>query len=255
MPPPAPPPLVAGKTCCGSCAEGGACESSCKDKKALHDGAIVGALYVSDAELDALGSQVALMAADVDQAAALERVQKPGGERGGGGGVADHAFLAQTGIKQAAIKATYNLCKEQSKTWDPVKFECDFTKDDPDHLTTSASGPEFPSWPLTDFLDKSWTAFAEKWGSYRGQTFHEPTVFDQLRTEFSTLRDRWIGPLAQQTRASVPPPLSETSGANAIPWGWIALGAGVVLLPFILPSLAGLYLLATKGRGLGLKAA
>lgn len=234
--------------CCGSCAEGHACEDTCPDqsKKA------VGALYVSDAELDSLGTQVALMGADVDLAAAHERATKPGGQRGGGGGVADQAFLAQTGIKQVAIKATYDLCKEQGKTWDPTKFECDFTKADPDHLTTSASGPEFPSWPLTDYLDKTWTSFAEKWSSYRAQTFHEPTVFDQLRTEFSGLRDKWTGPLAQQTRANVPPPLSETSGGNAIPWGWIALGVGIIAIPFVLPSLAGAYLLITRGKSLGL---
>lgn len=237
-----------GGACCGSCAKGGTCESKCEDKKAS-----VGALYVSDAELDALGTQVALMGADVDAAATAERAAHPGGERGGGSaGVETPIWIAETGIKKAVAAIAYDNCKKQGLTWDGATLTCDLTKPDPEHLTTSASGPQFPSWPLTKFLDDRWSPLAVKWNQYRDDTFHEPTTFDALRTEFSTVRDAWTGPLAQKTKAVVPPPLSESSGMNAIPWFWIAVAGGVVLLPFILPSVAAIFLLATRGKTMGL---
>jgi hypothetical protein len=237
-----------GGACCGSCAKGGPCESECKDEKKS-----VGALYVSDAELDALGAQIALMGADVDAAATAERASHPGGERGGGSaGVETPIWIAETGIKKAVAAIAYDNCRKQGMTWDATALTCDLTKPDPEHLTTSASGPQFPSWPLTKFLDDRWSPLAVKWNQYRDNTFHEPTVFDTLRTEFSTVRDAWTGPLGQQTKAVVPPPLADTSGMNAIPWFWIGAAGFVVLLPFILPSVAAIFLLATRGKTMGL---
>jgi len=227
--PAAPPPPVghADKSCCGSCSEGGVCETSCKDKKPEQ---IVGALYVSDAELDALGSEVALMGADVDAGADKEHLS-------------DAWDAASAGMK---------LCHAAKLTWDRDAKKC-VQKEDPTYSSyIGLDVNEAPAIPLTRYRNERWTPFQIKWNAYRGQTIHEPTVYDQLRTEFSTLRDEWTGPLGQTTRSSVPPSLKETSGGNAIPWGWIALGVGVVAVPFILPSLAGIYFLATRGRGLGL---
>lgn len=193
----------------------------------------VGAFYVSDAELDMLGSQVALMGTDVDAAVAAQEASLPAFE----------GNLAH---------AVWQLCKDQKASWDYKTQECDFTKPDP----TGASigdAPGTPPHPLAKFRLERWTPFQMKWNAYRAQTIHEPTGYDVLRTEMSTMLDEWKA-LGQTTRAVVPPPLADSSGSNAIPWGWIALGVGVAVLPFLLPVLAGTYLAITKGRGLGLAA-
>lgn len=210
--------------CCGSCAEGGSCETACRDKRAE---AVVGALYVSDAELDALGSQVALMGADVDESA---------------------KSAMSTFADKVAAGAAMKACRAAGLRWDQPGSKC---LQEPD-LDGSSYVPVDAKLPLTDFQLSRWTPFQTRWNGYRAQTFHEPTEYDKLRTEFITLRDEWTGPLSQQTRSVVPAPLSESSGANAVPWGWIALGVGVAAVPFILPTLAGIYLAITRGRTLGL---
>lgn len=220
IPHPYAPPIVAGKDdCCGSCAQGSACETACKERKAH-----VGALYVSDAELDALGSQIALMDGDVKAAAQKEY---------------DSSDLAKQ--KAECIKAGFE--------WDETGHRC---KNLPSWLGgTPAIGMPVTG-PLSKFSSEEWGPFDLKWTEYRSQTFHEPTSYDVLRTQFTSLRDKWVGPLAQQTRATVPPPLADTSGTNAIPWGWITLGGAILILPFVLPSLAALYLVATRGKMMGL---
>jgi hypothetical protein len=123
----------------------------------------------------------------------------------------------------------------------------------PDPLFASYTGLETqggPSLPLTKFLLERWTPFQIKWNAYRDQTFHEPTVFDTLRTEFATLRSDWTGPMGQTTRAKVPERAPSGLSLEGMPWGWIALGVGVVALPFIIPTVAGLYLAVTKGKSI-----
>lgn len=233
-------PLIAVRgACCSGCAEGkGKCsgEEEVRVAKGYDEGSpvpVVGAIYVSDAELDALGMQVALMGADVDVAVASQEASLPVFE----------GNLAH---------AVWQLCKDQKATWDYKTQKCDFTKPDPTGASIGDS-PGSPPHPLSKFRLERWTPFQMKWNSYRAETLHAPTDFDVLRTQFATLRDEWVGPLAQTTRSTVPAPLAETSKWD-IPWGWIIGGAALIALPFALPAIAGTYLLLTKGKGLGLAA-
>lgn len=214
-------PKSAKGACCGSCASGGACEGPCQKKKA-----IVGALYVSDAELNVLGEQIALMGADVNAGADKEHLS-------------DAWDKTSAGMK---------LCHIAKLTWNKTTQQCE-QREDPTYASYTGLDPnEAPGVPLTRFRNEVWTPFQLKWNAYRDQTIHEPTVYDTLRTEFTTLRDQWIGPMGQQTRSSVPAALDKPF---EFPWVWAIVGTTIVLLPFILPTLTALYLVVTRGKSLG----
>lgn len=219
-------------SCCDNCAEGKPCCGA--ETQTQSQG--VGALYVSDDELNALGENVSLMSGDVNAAVESEHVATPGGGP----------------IASAATHAVWQLCKDQKGTWDPTALRCDFEKPDPTGASFG-SEPSSPPRPLTRFRDDRWTPFAMRWNDYRAQTVHEPTVYDMLRTELASLRDEWTGPLGQATRATVPerkPGGLTLAGISDLPWGWIAFGAVVLSLPFVLPPLAGAYLALTRGKAL-----
>jgi hypothetical protein len=208
--------IVSGGPCCQGCADGGSCDCG-------PSAPVVGAVYVSDDELDALGAEIAKMGSDVDVAAKTE--------------TSNFANKVATGAAMTA-------CRAAGLKWDKAGNKC-LQEPDP---TGASYIPSDANLPLVNFQLQRWTPFQIKWNDYRAQTIHEPTVYDTLRTEFSTLRDEWTGPLKQTTRAVVParPPSGFTM--STLPWGWIILGGAVLLLPFYLPALTGLYLYFTKGR-------
>lgn len=211
-----------GGACCGSCAKGGGCESECEGNKPSKGH--VGALYVSDAELDALGSQVALLDNDVRAAAQKEY---------------DSSDLSKQ--KAECLKAGFQ--------WDDVGNRC---KNLPDWLGGTPAIGQPVTGPITKFSAEEWGPFDAQWNEYRNQTIHEPTRYDILRTQYLSLRSKWVGPMGQVTKAAEPPPLSESSGENSIPWFWIIVGGVVVAIPFMLPAIAGTYLAVTRGRTMGL---
>lgn len=230
-------PCAGASPCCEACAGGAPCTCSPSAPGApaamvralAQQGAHVGAVYVSDAELDALGSQVAIMGGDVNASADREHT-------------ADAWDKASAGMK---------LCHAAALTWNRQTGLCE-QKPDPTFASYAGLDPnEAPSIPLTRFRNERWTPFQNKWNGYRAETFHAPTTYDTLRTEFASLLAEWIGPLGQKTTATVPKPLSES---EPFPWRYVYLGGALLLLPFYLPVLSGLYLFLTKGKSLGLSA-
>jgi len=242
------PQMLVGGACCKGCEGGGACSAGagqgsaepCCQGCAAGEGCNckaterVGAVYVSDDELNALGEQIAKMGADVDVA----------------------AKAAAKGFAEGVAQGTaMKACRFAGLKWDVVANHCT-NEADPTGASYKALDPALP---LTHYQLERWTPFQLKWNGYRAQTLHEPTVYDSLRTEFATLLGDWTGPLGQKTAAVVParPPglLTEEGlkqATGSLPWGWIVVGGAVLLLPFYLPVLTGLYLFLTRGKSLGL---
>lgn len=211
------PPLGAGAVvgaCCGSCAVGAGCEDSCSQPA-------VGAIYVSDKELNDMGESVILMSSDVASAVKGESDK-----------------FATSVAAGAAMKA----CRAAGLRWDLVGNKC-LQEEDPLGISYV---PHDASAPLLKFLLERWTPFAMQWNDYASGTIHTPGGYDELVRTFKSLHDEWTVSLKQSTRAKVPPPPKEF--LDTIPWGYVALAGAVVLLPFYLPALAGLYAYFTGGR-------